>query len=55
MSLKSAFELIRRQRNDLGHPQTIPPAVDRRHAFMFFQGFSTIVSDLEALARQVFV
>ena len=35
VTLTSAFDLIRRQRNDLGHPQAIPPAIDRQHAFVF--------------------
>ena len=50
VTLKSAYDLIRRQRNDLGHPQEIPPAIDREHAFVFFQVFLTVVRDLEAFA-----
>lgn len=50
VTLTSAFDLIRRQRNDLGHPQAIPPAIDRQHAFVFFQVFLTVVRDLEAFA-----
>ena len=50
VTLASAYDLIRRQRNDLGHPQAIPPAIDRQHAFVFFQVFLTIVDDLEAFA-----
>jgi hypothetical protein len=50
VTLTSAFDLIRRQRNDLGHPQTVPPAIERQHAFVFFQVFLTIVRDLEAFA-----
>jgi hypothetical protein len=50
VTLASAYDLIRRQRNDLGHPQAIPPAVNRQHAFVFFQVFLTVVGDLEAFA-----
>jgi hypothetical protein len=50
VTLASAYDLIRRQRNDLGHPQAIPPAIDRQHAFVFFQVFLTVVGDLEAFA-----
>jgi hypothetical protein len=51
VTLTSAYDLIRRQRNDLGHPQAIPPEVDRQHAFVFFQVFLTVVRDLEAFAK----
>ena len=47
VTLTSAFDLIRRQRNDLGHPQAIPPAIDRQYASVFFQVFVMIVKDLE--------
>jgi hypothetical protein len=50
VTLTSAYDLIRRQRNDLGHPQAIPPVIDRQHAFVFFQVFLTVVGDLEAFA-----
>lgn len=50
MSLKSAYDMIRRQRNDLGHPQQVPPAVDREHAFVSLQVLPTLVRDFEALA-----
>lgn len=50
VTLTSAYDLIRRQRNDLGHPQAIPPSIDRQHAFVFFQVFMTVVRDLEAFA-----
>jgi len=48
VTLTSAYDLIRRQRNDLGHPQAIPPAIDRQHAFVFFRVFLTVLKDLEA-------
>jgi hypothetical protein len=51
VKLTSAYDLIRRQRNDLGHPQQIPLDVDRQHAFVFFQCFLTMVRDLEAFAK----
>jgi hypothetical protein len=50
VTLASAYDLIRRQRNELGHPQQVPPDVNREHAFVFFQCFLTIVRDLEAFA-----
>jgi hypothetical protein len=52
VTLTSAYDLIRRQRNDLGHPQ-VPPTIDRRHAFTFFQVFLTVVRDLEAFATYI--
>jgi hypothetical protein len=50
VTLTSAYDLVRRQRNDLGHPQEKPPMTDRQHAFTFFQVFLTVVRDLEAFA-----
>ena len=52
VTLTSAYDLIRRQRNDLGHPQ-VPPTIDRQHAFTFFQVFLTVVRDLEAFATYI--
>jgi len=52
VTLTSAYDLIRQQRNDLGHPQ-VPPTIDRQHAFTFFQVFLTVVRDLEAFATYI--
>ena len=51
VTLISLCELIRRQRNDLGHPQQDPPELTREEAFMFFRLFPGFVRDLEALAQ----
>ncbi len=49
MTLTSLYDLIRRQRNELGHPQPEPPTVDRERAFVAFRLFPTYASDVEAL------
>jgi hypothetical protein len=49
VTLESVYDLIRRQRNDLGHPKQ-PPFMDRSHAFTSFQLFLAYVRDAEALA-----
>jgi hypothetical protein len=41
VTLSSLFDLIRRQRNDLGHPQESPPDMDRETAFVSFRLFPT--------------
>jgi hypothetical protein len=51
VTLISLYELIRRQRNDLGHPQENPPDLDREEAFIFFRLFPGFVSDAEAFAK----
>jgi len=50
VTLKGVYDLIRRQRNELGHPQAVPPETDRDHAFAHFQLFPTYVRDVEAFA-----
>ena len=50
ITLISLYELIRRQRNELGHPQENPPDVDREQAFIFFRMFPGFVRDIEAFA-----
>lgn len=49
-SLPSLFDLIRRQRNELGHPQDAPPSMDREQAYMFFRLFPTYVADIDAFS-----
>jgi len=50
MTISSLYNLIRQQRNDLGHPREEPPSVDREQAFMFFRIFPTFVRDVESFA-----
>jgi len=51
VTLTSLYELIRRQRNELGHPQEKPPELSREQAFVFFQLFPSFVSDVQAFAE----
>ncbi len=48
VTLGALYDLIRRQRNDLGHPQDNPPAVTRDLAFVMFRLFPTFIGDVEA-------
>jgi hypothetical protein len=48
MTLTSLYDLIRRQRNELGHPQDKPPELGREEAFVFFRLFPRFVSDAQA-------
>jgi len=50
MTLKSLYDMIRRQRNELGHPQENPPEITRERAFMFFKLLPQLVADVEAFA-----
>ena len=50
VTLTSLYDLIRRQRNELGHPQEQPPAIDRELAFMYLKLFPTFIKDAEAFA-----
>jgi hypothetical protein len=50
LTLTSLYELIRRQRNDLGHPQEKPPELNREQAFIYFRLFPGFVADVEAFA-----
>lgn len=49
-TLGSLYDAIRRQRNDLGHPQENPPKMGRDQAFVLFRLFPTFVSDIESFA-----
>lgn len=51
MTLTSLYDLIRRQRNELGHPQEKPPELSREQAFVFFRLFPGFVSDVQAFAE----
>jgi len=51
VTLKSLYDLIRRQRNDLGHPQPQPPGTTREEAFIFFRLLPTFISNAQALAQ----
>ncbi len=50
MTLTSLYDLIRRHRNELGHPQEEPPTIEREQAFMNLKLFPTFIKDVEALA-----
>lgn len=50
VTLTSLYDLIRRQRNDLGHPQPQPPQTSREEAFVFFRLLPTFIKDAQALA-----
>lgn len=50
VTLTSLYELIRRQRNELGHPQEQPPAIDRELAFVYLKLFPSFIKDAEAFA-----
>jgi len=50
VTLKGVYDLIRRQRNELGHPQDVSPEIDRDHAFAHFQIFQTYIKDIEGFA-----
>ena len=50
VTLSSLYDLVRRQRNELGHPQAQPPMIDRELAFTYFKLFPTFINDAEALA-----
>lgn len=49
-TLIALYELIRRQRNELGHPTGVPQ-LTRDQAFVFFRLFPTYVADVEAFAE----
>jgi len=49
-TLTSLYNLIRRQRNELGHPQADPPQVTREEAFIFFRLLPTFMQDAQAFA-----
>ena len=51
MTLGSLYDLIRRQRNELGHPQEKPPELSREQAFVFFRLFPGFVGDIQAFAE----
>jgi len=50
VTLTSLYDLIRRQRNELGHPQSQPPKTSREEAFVFFKLLPTYIQDMQALA-----
>ena len=50
MTISSLYNLIRQQRNDLGHPREEPPSIDREQAFVFFRLFPTFIRDVESFA-----
>ncbi|SRR6266545_3226944 len=50
VTLTSLYELIRRQRNELGHPSEKMPEIGRDLAFVFFRLFPTFIEDVEAFS-----
>jgi hypothetical protein len=50
VTLPSLYDLIRRQRNELGHPSKAVPAIGRDAAFVYFRLFPTFISDVEQFA-----
>lgn len=51
VTLTSLYELIRRQRNELGHPSEKLPDIGRERAFVFIKMLPSYVSDVEAFAE----
>ena len=51
VTLISLYDLIRRQRNELGHPQENPPNLNREQAFIFFKLFPGFVQDINEFAE----
>jgi hypothetical protein len=50
VTLGSLYELIRLQRNELGHPEAVPPAIGRERAYVYLRLFPPLVADIEAFA-----
>lgn len=50
LTLTALYELIRKQRNELGHPREQPPAIGRDLAFTYFKTFPSFINDAEAFA-----
>ena len=51
ITLSSLYDLIRRQRNEIGHPAEQMPAIGRDAAFTFFKLFPAFIADIEALSK----
>ena len=50
-TLYGLHDLIRRERNEIGHPQSSPPDLTRDDAFMFLRVFPTYVRDINKLTQ----
>ena len=50
MTLTSLYDLIRRQRNELGHPQEKLPVLDREATFLYFRLLPGFVRDIDTFA-----
>lgn len=50
LTLLSLYELIRQQRNEVGHPSKQMPKIDREKAFVYFKLFPPFISDIKAFA-----
>jgi len=55
IAVTTLYELIRRQRNDLGHPQDTPPTIPQPRAFDLFQCLLSVVTDAARLADYLLV
>lgn len=53
LTLGSLYDAIRRQRNDLGHPQEQLPKMSRDQAFVLFWIFPTFIGDVETFAAYI--
>ncbi len=53
MTLGSLYELIRQQRNEIGHPREKMPEIDRERAFVYFKLFPAFIGDIEAFADHI--
>ena len=50
LTLGSLYDLIRKQRNDIGHPTKQPPEIDREMAFISFRMFPPFIADVKVFA-----
>jgi hypothetical protein len=49
-TLTALYDLVRKQRNDIGHPSAVPVDINRDKAFCYFLIFPTLVADLRAFS-----
>ena len=50
VNLGALYDLIRRQRNDLGHPQSSPPDLSREQSYIFFRILPEYLRDMQEFA-----
>lgn len=51
LTLGSLYDLIRKQRNEIGHPTKQPPEIDRERAYVSFRMFPPFIADVRAFAN----